>query len=388
MKKLTLYAFTFSLIAGLFVSCNNDDDSDPEPEDNGYEVPSTYEFTRDGNNTVSFDGQISRMNQLAEMTADMKTGNKGEALDADHLKNMYANENIDEDPFTGTKQLKNKTIGAADGDASTTDLFESYMEGIAAISGTNADASEGTAGILTSDDNSREVLVNEYGIEYTQLIEKGLMGAVFLHQISNVYLGVDKMNVDNESPEDPDNGAYYTSMEHHWDEAFGYFTNATDYPNNDSKRFWGKYANNLNEHLESDVKIMDAFLEGRAAISNGDMEARDAAIATIRAEIELVTAATAIHYYNSGADNFGDLANMTHALSEAIAFTRDIKYAYSPKMSNAEIDEVLMKIDPDYDPSTMNPDEINLYNAEVAKLNEARDLIAAAYGLEDIKDQL
>ena len=68
------------------------------------------------------------------------------------------------------------------------------------------------------------------GIEYTQLIEKGLMGAVFYYQITNVYLGDGKMDVDNADQVDPDNGKYYTTMEHHWDEAFGYFSDAVDFP--------------------------------------------------------------------------------------------------------------------------------------------------------------
>ena len=55
-------------------------------------------------------------------------------------------------------------------------------------------------------------------------------------------------------------------MEHHWDEAYGYFTDAVDYaPNgNGTNRFWGKYANSREGVLQSATKISQAFRIGRA----------------------------------------------------------------------------------------------------------------------------
>ena len=77
------------------------------------------------------------------------------------------------------------------------------------------------------------------GLEWTQMIEKGLMGACFISQMTSNYLAGISTD-DNTTIVD---GKYYTEMEHHWDEAYGYFTDAPDYPTNGTDRFWGKYAN-------------------------------------------------------------------------------------------------------------------------------------------------
>ena len=102
------------------------------------------------------------------------------------------------------------------------------------------------------------------GLDHAQLIEKGLMGACLYYQATSVYFGDDRMNVDNEMVEVGEG----TEMEHHWDEAFGYFGVPKDFPTStDGLFFWGSYSNQRNGILESNQKLMDAFLKGRAAIS-------------------------------------------------------------------------------------------------------------------------
>ena len=77
------------------VSCNDDDEETNGPDQGtpSYTVPATYSFTdAAGNNTVAFDGQTDRLNQLEEMTVLMKSANTpGNAVDADALKAMFAN---------------------------------------------------------------------------------------------------------------------------------------------------------------------------------------------------------------------------------------------------------------------------------------------------------
>ena len=142
---------------------------------------------------------------------------------------MYANDGYTwEDGenlgMTGSsKQLKNKTVG---GEAFYTDTFEGYMEAIAAASANTVegltDGAMGQAGVVLSTTNpDKQYLQDANGQEWTQLIEKGLMGACFMYNISSVYLASGKMDVDNTTAEDPAGGKYYTEMEHHWDEAYG-----------------------------------------------------------------------------------------------------------------------------------------------------------------------
>ena len=64
------------------------------------------------------------------------------------------------------------------------------------------------------------------GMDYTQLISKFAMGAVFYNQAVNSYLG-SKMEVGQKPNNKPyKDGAYYTGKEHSWDEAFGYWGSA------------------------------------------------------------------------------------------------------------------------------------------------------------------
>lgn len=357
--------------AFFFASCSKDDDND-----NGYEVPATYTFTDEaGNSTVDYSGQTARMNQLSEMVTYMKTANtSGVALDAQKLKDMYANTNDNGGgnfSFTASgKQLKNKTF---DLDQS---LFESYMDSLAVASASTTVGSVGVAGVVESNDGSKKYLFAANGMEYAQLIEKGLMGAVFYYQATSVYLGDDKMNVDNTAAVDATAGKYYTVMEHHWDEAFGYFTDATDYPANGTDRFWGKYTDARDEALDCNEAIFGAFKGGRAAIANDDLDKRAGYIATIRDEWELVIAATAVSYLKSAKANFADDALRNHALSEGIAFIMGLKYNSQKSISNAQIDSVLNMIGD------------NLYTITTTDIDNAKAELVSIFGLESVEGQL
>ena len=351
-------------------------------ESDEYTVPTTYTFKDDnGNSTVSFNGQKQRLEMLSEMTAYMKTGNtSGTSVSASQLKDMYANNGYTWtdapgiDMNTSTKELENKTAG---GDVTIINEFYAYMDSIESVSGSVTAGSAGVAGVVTSTTNtSKAYLQSATGIEYTQLIEKGLMGAVFYYQISIHYLGDNQMNVDNSSAVDAANGKYYTVMEHHWDEAYGYFTSEIDYPTNGTDRFWGKYANSRESILGSATKIATAFRKGRAAISNDDLDTRDDQIDIIRSEMERMIAGTAIHYLNSATSNFTDDALRNHALSEAIAFINGLKYGENPTISNTQITTVL---------STIGND---LYNISSTDIVSARDHLSTIFGMDAIKGSL
>jgi len=155
------------------------------------------------------------------------------------------------------------------------------------------------------------------------------MGAVFLNQALNVYFGDSKMNVDNSTAVDPGDGKYYTEMEHHWDEAFGYFGAPVDFPTNkEGIRFWAKYCDRQDDALGSNAIIMDAFKKGRAVIAQDfDLEMRDEQIEIIRKEWERFCAGQAVTYLEGAKANFGtDNAKYLHELSEAYAFILSLKY--------------------------------------------------------------
>lgn len=286
-------------------------------------VPTTYSFTDGTNNTVSYGGQTERLDQLTEMTTYMKTGISG-VLTNQALTDMFANTGGNGGgnfSFTSTKKLMDKCLAA------DTSLFIDYMDSLAIASQDYASAaSDGQAGTLTSGTSTYLFAAN--GIEYTQLIEKGLMGAVFMYQATQIYFGSGKMNVDNTTAVDAGAGEYYTEMEHHWDEAFGYFGVPVDFPTNTTGiRFWGKYCNSRDGDLGCNAVMMNGFLRGRAAISQDALDIRDEEILNIRNMWEKISARQAVQYLEDAKSNFGvDNALFLHQLSEAYAFIMCLKY--------------------------------------------------------------
>lgn len=357
MKKYILPVFaTLALI-----SCKDDT---IQPDDYGYDVPSTYNFEN-----VSYSGQTARLDMLAELTSYAKTGAvQGTALDAQKMKDMFSNTG---NPFnilaldTSGKQLQNKCFEL------DTTLFLSYFDSLENIGGI-ANGSNGVAGIVTN--GTKSYLCNSKGLEYAQLIDKGLMGAVFFYQVAEGYLSEAKIGdgVDNVTV----TAGKGTAREHHFDEAFGYFGAPIDFPTNTGDaRFWAKYSNSVNNQLGSNQKIMDAWLKGRAAISNNDKPALDAAVVTLKKEWELVTVGAALHYLNGAIDNIADDAVRNHELSEAIAFIGAIKYNGDKVITITEINTIL---------ATLGD---NLYEVTVGDINNTKALLAGHYGLTSTMDQ-
>lgn len=343
-----------------------DDGSCQEDTSPAYTIPSTYAFTdASGNSTVSFSGQTDRLNQLGEMVTLMKTGTTT-VLDAQVLKDMFSNENDNGNgnfSFSSTKQLKSKCFAADQG------LFEGFMDAIAVASIDNAStAADGQAGTLTS--GTSTYLFDANGIEQVQVIEKGLMGAVFLNQALNTYFGSGKMDVDNTTAVDPTAGKYYTAMAHHWDEAFGYFGVSTDFPTTVPSSFWGKYCNSQNASINCNADMMNNFLKGRAAITGNVLTDRDAAITALRTEWEDISAYQAMTYLDDAIGYFGnDDAKFLHVLSEAFAFAWNLRYAPTEtrRMSTAEHTALMAQFN------------TNFWSMTVADLNAIKATIDAKY---------
>ena len=357
-------------------------------DDGAYTIPTTYVFEdADGNSTVSFSGQQQRLDMLSEMSTYMKTANtQGTFVDAQQLKDMYANNGYTWTDANGlgltgsTKQLKSKTAYATAGgsaDAGVQLMFEMYMDSLDIISDYNQVGSAGTAGVWPDDGAKGPYLMDANGVEYMQLVEKGLMSAVFTSQITVQYLGL----VPNDDNATIVSGKNYTDMQHHWDEAYGYFTSSVDFPTSGTDRFWGKYADGRESVIQSSTKISTAFRTGRAAIDNFDYTTRDAQIVIIRDEMEKLAAAAAIHYLNDAKDyiSSGNATARNHVLSEAWAFLDGMRYGYNAisgtGMTATQIDAALAHFN---DFNTVGVTGINL----------AIDAIAAETGLDGVKNDL
>ena len=339
-------------------------EKDDESCDYSYTVPNTYEFTdADGNSTVSYSGQTQRMDMLGELVSYMKTANNNPAttLDAAKMKAMYANSAGA--GFTGTyddsKQLKSKT---ALGDAAVQSMFEGWMDAAAAA----------------TPDSNDQYLQSPTGLEWTQMVEKGLMGACFVSQLSANYLA----NIESDDNVEIEEGKTYTAMEHHWDEAYGYFTDAVDFPANGNDRFWGKYATKdyLENNLGTATDIATAFRTGRAAISSGNTADALAQRDIILQEVKDMAAGMAVHYLNDVISKRNDApgthteAKINHSMSEALAFIFGIQFATAdPIMTSERVMEIVGQIE----------NAVNGITFSSASLESIRDEIATAAGFSD-----
>lgn len=360
--------FLFTMLAVLlFSSCK--EDKAPEPT---YTIPTSYNFEN-----VSYSGQTQRLAMFTELITYLKTSRtSGTSLNIDRLKAMYANDaNMAnwQGTYDASKQLKNKTFEFQQ------DAFDELLEQLAVASESTVAGTDGQAGVVASLDGSKTYLLNANGVDEGQLVEKGLMGACLYYQATSVYMGDEKMNVDNETVE-PGTG---TTMEHHWDEAFGYFGVPINFPTDlDGLVFWGSYSNQRDAILGSNKLVMDALLKGRAAISNNDLPTRDIAITEARQNWELIAVGSALHYLNTTVANFDDMALRGHFGSEALGFIYSLQFNSDKKITNTDVIELLKLISGSDSFSFMN-----LYTAEKVKLEQARDILADKYGLGDKKEQ-
>ena len=353
----TTLKLSLVLALGFMASC-----TEPEEGSNDYNVPSSYSFEN-----ASYSGQVDRLNMLSELETYMKLANSGEVVDAATMKAMYSNDNFEwtSEAFAEaqpTKDLESKTFDTQQA------VINALIEELADLSVTGT--------LTVSNDGAKSYMFNEYGFEPIQLISKGIMGSCFYYQGTSVYLSDAEMDVDNEV--DALEAGAYTDMQHHWDEAFGYFGAPTEFSiaNTDGGTFWGKYATKtISGGLNTIDNIMqDGFILGRAAVDNEDYDVRDEAIGVIRSEWEMIPVAAALHYLNDALGNITDDALRNHELSEAIAFISALKYNVEATITATAVDAIIAELG------------TNLYEVTPEMINAARTSLANAYGVSNATD--
>ena len=345
MKKLFFYLTISSLF---FMSCDKDDDPivDPEPT----VAPATYTFLRDGVTTVYYSGQSTRIAMGQEFISALKDESKTETqLDAmfDHQEGAadFSDTNLN----ASSKNIRSKTAASADlFSSNTTDAtaikkqFDSWIsEQVSDVFPYwSDDASAGSAGKIQEAGGGSTRYVNGKGLELNQAINKGLIGGLMADQMLNNYLGTAVLDagtntVDNDEKTLSD-GKNYTTMEHKWDEGFGYLYGADNQenPTLGADSFLNKYL----ARVEGDpdfqgiaATIYDAFKLGRAAIVNNDYLTRDDQVDIIRENISKVIAIRAIYYLQQGKANLGtDWASAFHDLSEGFGFVYSLQFTRKP----------------------------------------------------------
>lgn len=134
----------------------------------------------------------------------------------------------------------------------------------------NHEAKPGKAGYLNVS-NEEQRMLNRFGVEPGQVIQKALMGALALDKVS--FFMQKALKANNSSPMA---GTNYTEMEHYWDVAYGYLGTLDVDRNRLSPLFLANYIekeavgmqglNNIN------TSIYQAFYKGRKAITEQHVE--------------------------------------------------------------------------------------------------------------------
>ena len=389
------YFYLFALLTVLtFASCEDDDDV----MTNNLDIPATYEFAREGQSTVAFQGQSDRIAMAEELIQGFTNFESTE----EQLNNLFRNpEGID--PFAdpalneSSKSVRSKV-------AASQDLFSANAVAQAAIradfdSWITAQVTEvfpardqlaaaGQAGQIADGSSTR--YVNAWGLEYNQAFAKSLIGALMYDQLTNNYLSPDVLdagtNRDDNDMGTVADGKPYTTMEHKWDEAYGYLFGASADPSKGLDDL-GEADNFLNEYLDRvdedpdftgiAARIESNLRSGRAAIVAGDYEQRDDFAAAIKSDLETVLAVRAIYYLKNGqlALRGGDFGGAFHDLSEAYGFVYSLRFVADTDGGNADLaDRVLTAL--------RNADGNGFWDLEDATLETLAAEVGAAFGVD------
>ena len=393
LLPLTLISFTFT-------SCDDGDDNN-DPVIPTIQAPETYSFERNGESTISYSGQTTRLEQADELYAALNSSESTEAglnlmfNGSDGSSAGFAN-----DLLNGTsKIIGSKTASSTiAGSATTKQRFNQYIINFAysVAPNWNMDAAPGVPGSITSPDGGSTYQINAEGQELDQLFFKGLIGAFTLDQIVNNYIHPNQLDSGTRI-DDNDNGVLsgdkpYTDMEHKWDEGFGYLygqeggldeVEATlgSAPAG-SGNLLMKYFKKVNAEggYEPGIgqTVYDAFIMGRTAIVNGDYALRDQQADIIQVELSKVVGYYAIHYLNDYLSKVeeGNVAKAHHSLSEAYGFILSLQFT-----NNGNDEPYMSKGDVEYYLDTYFPDFHNIDANYITAPNQGMiDVIKAAYG--------
>jgi hypothetical protein len=269
------------------------------------------------------------------------------------------------------------------------------------------------------DNNADTSYVTEEGLDLQQLVQKFLLGAVTYSQAAEDYLKFDKGLVKQNSAEDKA-GKPYTSLEHQWDEGFGYFGAAHDYnlytdaqnkaqQDNDtnldgsidlySEYSFGHSANAAKRDVGATVATdfskgaMDAFIAGRALIQANfgtdpvlgeGYQAELVKISKVALNNwEKAVAATVVHYINdviADYENYGtaefNSSNLAKHWSELKGFALGLQFSQIPVISVTDLKTVHTALGEA--PVLLGANQAAV-TAYIVELKAARDVMQTAY---------
>ncbi|EQC48111.1 DUF4856 domain-containing protein [Bacteriovorax sp. DB6_IX] len=258
--------------------------------------------------------------------------------------------------------------------------------------------------------------VTKDGRDLTQLTQKFFHGAISYSQAARDYLSTDLgsskgLNADNEWPSKP--GKAYTTLEHHFDEGFGYFGAAVDYKNYTDLQVRNKVSIDTNGDGEISLQseknfgisinaakmdrvskvatdfsgdAINAFLRGRHLITTKPANYKKYVVANARVALgawEKTIAAVVVHYINvtvKEMDEYGTDAylftNLAKYWSEMKGYALAFQFSPVAMMSDADFDKMHALMGDKPVLPTADSAAVAKYKADLLK---ARDILERSY---------
>ncbi len=367
--------------------------------------PTTYDITG-AFAPAAYTGQIRRVAQLQEIV----DSSRNEPIYW-NLREALANTGLDQFESTdakGNSNLRTKIdeLNFDNGNTSVADRFAELADSLSLSSRANfaITAMNGKAGMITTGSKKRHVSAN--GLEYIQLLEKGLYGALLYDQIVDDYLrpvqaGNLNPSGNNETAAGADYATEGTARQHAFDEAFGYLAvNPDTYPNsantsNGDGKFIANYTYDYSNEIEAvygvnpSQKLMDALIFGRSVLKAGEGFGPsnettnetyfNAAVADIKLYTEIGLATAAYDYLNDAIADVTD-ADKIHHLSEALAFIYALSFNSEGRLSATQAHTALQTMGWDANNSSLEGVyRINLWNVTAAQMESAKSVLNQAY---------
>ena len=329
------YFLPFLLL--LSISCEDSNTEDPIVT---LDTPTEYVFESrfiDNESSVSYPGQVVRnllINDIKSLVSN-NVGGGNSATITSMMANSDANLAIAAASGLSTVQTKYHDISTSE----LNDLLGAVVDYV--DPGYGANAQNMIAGWIAE---SAGYSIRPGGLDLGQMVQKVMWGAISYWQGTSKYMS--KIPDDNNTEQSGDD--FYTAMEHHWDESYGYFGAARDYNtgySDDNDRKTDPYYDsngdgNIDFKSEYNMgwsvtaakrdlvtastdydftgTIMNAYLEGRALIYNQvPLEEILVQRDIILENWEKVVAAVSIHYIN---DTMSDLAELITAGDSSLTY--------------------------------------------------------------------
>lgn len=448
---------------------NNHANNDTNNGNGELQVPDTYSFDSrfvEGESSVSYSGQVFRQVLIADlkgfisgMSDAIDSGDFAPASDGDVVGSLDFYFRFDSEAngdlpigMSADPGLKQATyndissgkdlVGKLAGNDSATDHkdwsteFVGWEDAAIAANGGSVDSPEGlvTAFFETIEVNALDrvngtmrsgpdgqtlpVYVTEQGQDLNQLVQKFLLMAVTYSQAADDYLdsGTDGKGLEASNAQDED--AAHSSLEHQWDEGFGYFGAARDYlaytddaiasPGYQDTDADGaidlkseyNFANaaysakrDLSAVASTDytTQVMEAFLTGRTIISSadGELTAEQKTALEEQRDIALMAwentmAANVVHYINDtlqamgtfGTDDY-DFVSHAKVWSEMKGFALGLQFNPNASLSDADFAKFHQLVGDAPVLATAEQGDIDQYKADLVT---ARQLIGDAHG--------